>query len=138
MPRSSASTSESSARPKPSGTGSTAGPADPGRGATTPVPEGATLESLWTEVQRLRDLLGPSEDDYIQLRLDVLGARDAAMGAEMQLGQARALIISLGAEVDRARRDHLWLRRALVRRLIEFKGLVRSVPKRAVMRLIAR
>jgi hypothetical protein len=102
------------------------------------VPKDETVESLWAEVQRLRALVGPSEESYVALRLDVLGARDAAMGSEMELGEARALVRTLGSEVDRLQRDHVWLRQAVIRRLIEFKGLLRSSPKRAAKRLVNR
>jgi hypothetical protein len=125
-------------------TSSTAGPtsgnalANNGVPTHAEVPEGETVESLWAEVQRLRALVGPSEESYVALRLDVLGARDAAMGSEMELGEARALVRALGSEVDRLQRDHVWLRQAVIRRLIEFKGLLRSSPKRAAKRLVNR
>lgn len=102
------------------------------------MPEGETVETLWVEVQRLRALVGPSEDDYVKLRLDVLGARDAAMGAELELGQARAHALAMDAEVDRLRRDHVWLRQSVVSRWVEFRMLARSAPKRAVKRLVKR
>ena len=102
------------------------------------VPEGETVESLWAEVQRLRELVGPSEESYVKLHLDVLGARDAAMGAEMELGQVRAQVLAMGSEVARLQRDHVWLRQGLMRRLIEFKGLARSAPKKAAKRLVNR
>jgi hypothetical protein len=102
------------------------------------VPEGETVASLWAEVQRLRALTGPSEESYVKLHLDMLGARDAAMGAEMELGQARAYVLALESEVARLQRDHVWLRQGVMRRLIEFKGLVRVAPKRAVKRLVNR
>lgn len=103
-----------------------------------PVPDDATVESLWAEVHRLQALVGPSEDDYVKLRLDVLGARDAAIGAELELGQARAHAAALGAEVARLQRDQVWLRQAVVRRMIEFRGLARTAPRRAVRRLVKR
>ncbi len=67
------------------------------------------LAALMAEVQRLRQLVGPSEQSYIDLQLAVLGARDAAIGAEAELGNLRGSYQSLGAEVARARRDQEWL-----------------------------
>jgi hypothetical protein len=42
------------------------------------------------------------------------------------------------AEVDRLRRDHVWLRQSVVSRWVEFRMLARSAPKRAVKRLVKR
>lgn len=100
--------------------------------------EPASVEELQAEVDRLRKLVGPSEDDYVKLRLDVLAARDAAMGAEMELGAAKGHIRALEANVVRLRRDHRWLRRAVVRRLVMVRGLLRSSPRIAANRLLKR
>jgi len=100
--------------------------------------EPASVEELQAEVDRLRKLVGPSEDDYVKLRLDVLAARDAAMGAEMELGAAKGSILALEANVVRLRRDHRWLRRAVVRRLVRVRGLLRSSPRIAANRLLKR
>lgn len=72
------------------------------------------LTALRAEVQHLRELVGPSEQSYIDLQLAVLGARDAAIGAEAELGNMRGSYQSLGAEVARARRDQEWLNDAIM------------------------
>jgi hypothetical protein len=61
------------------------------------------LDALRAEVARLRGLLGPSEDAYVTLRLDVLAARDSAIGAEAALGEVRAQVTRLEAEVEELR-----------------------------------
>jgi hypothetical protein len=68
------------------------------------------LASLRAEVERLRQLVGPSEHSYIDLQLALLGAKDAVIGAEAELGTMRGSYHALGAEVIRARRDQEWLR----------------------------
>ena len=41
---------------------------------------------LQTEIDRLRTLVGPVEQDYAALRQDLLAARDVAQGAEASAG----------------------------------------------------
>jgi hypothetical protein len=48
------------------------------------------MEELRDEVLRLRALVGPDEKSYLQLKLDLLGARDHAIGAEAEAGRLRA------------------------------------------------
>lgn len=69
------------------------------------------LNELRNEVQRLRTLVGPSEDSYRKLRLDVLGARDAAIAAEAELGFARGQVISLESQLFQIRRDYYRIQR---------------------------
>jgi len=87
---------------------------------------GATqdLDTISNELQRLRALLGPSEQDYRQLRLDLLGAIDAARGAQAALGEAEGRVVMLEAEVARLQRSHRWLRREITAR-------IRGVARRA-------
>ena len=66
---------------------------------------------LRAEVERLRALVGPSERAYQQLRADVLGARDAAKGAELASGVLRGRIAALEVELTRARQDQARLQR---------------------------
>lgn len=98
-------------------TSSTTAVSTPG-GANPPRAEADELAELRREVQRLRVLVGPSEESYRKLRLDVLGARDAAIASEAQLGQLRGQIVSLQAEVVRLRRDYLWFRQKVVNQLL--------------------
>jgi predicted nucleic acid-binding Zn-ribbon protein len=87
-----------------------------------PSPERATdsaaeVEALRVEIDRLRSLLGPSEESYQKLRLDVLAARDAALGAEAALGNVEGYSRSLEAEVTRLQRDQEWFRHEVIARL---------------------
>ena len=50
------------------------------------------LTRLRSEVERLQGLIGPSEKSYRKLQLDVLGARDAAIAAEAELGYVRGQV----------------------------------------------
>jgi len=74
----------------------------------------ADAETLQAEVIWLRELVGPDEKPYAQLRLDVLAARDAALGAEAELGALKAYNLALEAEVTRLTRDFEWFREKLV------------------------
>lgn len=69
------------------------------------------------ELERLRELVGPDEKSYAQLRLDVLAARDAAIGAEVELGTVRAYNVALEGEVVRLQRDFVWFRTKVVGRI---------------------
>lgn len=84
-------------------------------------------EELRAEVERLRALLGPSERDYAQLRLDLLGAVDAAKGAQAALGELEGRCRVLEAEIARLQRSHRWLRR-------ELKARIRDVLHRGTRR----
>lgn len=74
------------------------------------------LEALRAEVARLRRLVGPSEDSYVKLQVDLLGARDTAIGAEAELGLMRGYSHALETEVVRLRRDFVWMREQVVMR----------------------
>ncbi len=84
-------------------------------GTPTEAPEapGASdeLNQLRSEVQRLQALVGPSEESYRKLRLDVLGARDAAIAAEAELGYARGQVVSLESQLFQIRRDYYRIQR---------------------------
>jgi hypothetical protein len=72
------------------------------------------LAELRAEVARLRELVGPNERSYVQLQIDLLGARDAAIGAEAALGTLRGYNGALEAEVVRLRRDFEWFREQVI------------------------
>jgi hypothetical protein len=61
--------------------------------------------ALRAEVDRLRRLVGPSEQSYADLRQDVLAGRDAAKGAEAAEGVYRGRVIELEVALARARQD---------------------------------
>ena len=102
--------------------------------ATDDAPD--ELELLRVEVARLRELVGPSEESYVKLRVDLLGARDAAIGAEHELGVQRGYSRALEAEVARLQRDFLWFREQVVIKAKSLRG--RSVVGRTVARLTSR
>lgn len=57
------------------------------------------------EVDRLRELVGPSEQSYVDLRHELLAARDAVRGAEAELGNLRGQIAELHVALVRAQQD---------------------------------
>ena len=69
------------------------------------------LSRLRNEVQRLQGLIGPSEESYRKLQLDVLGARDAAIAAEAELGYVRGQVVSLETQLFQIRRDYYRIQR---------------------------
>ena len=83
------------------------------------------IEALRSEVAHLRSLVGPSEESYIKLRLDVLGARDAAIGAEAEAGRIKGRVASLEAEIARQQRDQIWFRERVV---MQLKGVRHKAP----------
>ncbi len=80
------------------------------------------IDVLRAEVARLRDLVGPDEKSYVQLQIDLLAARDAAIGAEAALGTQRGYNAALEAEVERLQRDFRWFRDNVVLRLKRMRG----------------
>jgi len=88
-------------------------------------PAESEVELLRAEVARLRELLGPSEESYVKLRLDLLGARDAAIGAEAEAGRLKGYCRALEAQVARLDRDQIWFRQQVVMRM---KNLRNSAP----------
>jgi hypothetical protein len=95
----------------------------------------AELELLRAEVARLRELVGPSEESYVKLRLDVLGARDAAMGAEAELGRLKGYVQALEAQSLRMERDQLWLREQVIMRLKRWRQRATPSLARFISRL---
>lgn len=109
-------------------------PAD--RAATNGDREGSELEQLRAEVERLRGLLGPSEESYVKLRMDLLGARDVAIGAAAEVGALKGRCLALEAQVARLTRDHIWFRDNVVRRLRAVQGW--TSPKTVAKRILGR
>jgi hypothetical protein len=69
--------------------------------------------ALQAEVDRLRSLVGPSEQSYTDLRQDLLAARDAAKGAEAQAGVLRGQLAEIHVELARARQDQEYFQRMI-------------------------
>ena len=69
--------------------------------------------ALRAEVDRLRALVGPSEQSYDDLRHDLLAARDAAKGAEAAAGVLRGQLAQMQVELARARQDQEYFQRML-------------------------
>ncbi len=65
----------------------------------------ADVDALRAEIDRLRDLVGPSEQSYADLHQDLLAARDVAKGAEAAEGSYRGRLIELEVALARARQD---------------------------------
>ncbi len=102
----------------------------------SPSSSSAEVDELKAEIERLQALVGPSEDSYEKLRLDVLGARDAARAAEIQNGVLRARVLQLEVAITGYERDFEWFRHNAIRRL---QGLRRHVPTlRGLVRRAAR
>lgn len=102
----------------------------------SPMPSAAELDELRAEVERLRALVGPSEESYTKLRLDLLGARDAAIAAEAETGRLRAREVELLVQIHGYERDFDWFRTQIVRRLMGLKQL--RVTRRVISRLARR
>lgn len=60
---------------------------------------------LRAELDRLRELVGPSEESYTDLRHELLAARDAARGAQATAGTLRGQLVELEVALGRARQD---------------------------------
>lgn len=97
-------------------------------GATSSADE---LAALRAEVDRLRELVGPSEARYLDLRQDLLAARDAAKGAEAVAGVQRGRVAELEVALARARQDQAQFQRLVLDHLRATAGrLGRSVRSR--------
>lgn len=81
------------------------------------TPSADELTELREEVARLRELVGPSEKSYEDLKRDAIGARDAARKAELETGRLRAQIVELENEVRRWQRDFVWFRDRVIRKI---------------------
>ena len=62
-------------------------------------------EALRAEIDRLRELVGPSEQSYADLRHELLAARDAVQGAEAAVGGLRGQVAGLHVALARAQQD---------------------------------
>lgn len=69
------------------------------------TPTDDDLAELRAEVDRLRDLVGPSEQSYLDLRHELMAATDAVRGAQAELGSARGENVELRVALSRAQQD---------------------------------
>jgi len=69
------------------------------------TPTDDDVAALQVEIDRLRELVGPMEQSYADLRHDLLAARDAVKGAEAELGVHRGRIAELEVALARAQQD---------------------------------
>lgn len=102
-----------------------------------PTSDKERICALEAEVDRLRSLLGPTEESYLKLRLDLLAARDSAIAAEYELGHLSARIMALESDIVRYRRDFVWFRRFVLRRFTAYTSRVRAL-RHAVLRSLRR
>lgn len=73
------------------------------------------LETLRSEVARLRSIVGPDEHDYHALRSDRDAAVAAARDAERESGRLRGQIAEMQVQLVRARQDQERYQRLLDR-----------------------
>ena len=71
------------------------------------------VEVLRAEIDRLRELVGPSEQSYHDVRQDLLAARDAARGAQAAAGVLRGQLAEMHVQLARARQDQEYFQRML-------------------------
>lgn len=76
------------------------------------------------ELERLRELVGPCEQSYTDLRQDLLAARDVAKGAEASAGALRGQVAQLHVELARARQDQDHFQRMVSNRAQSMLGRV--------------
>jgi len=94
------------------------------------IPPSDELTELRAEVSRLRALVGPSEKSYEDLTRDAFTARDAARTAELETGRLRAQIVELENEVRRWRRDFVWFRDRVVRKVPIFGRVIGGLRRK--------
>jgi hypothetical protein len=101
----------------------------PSKAVMSRVPDDDELVRLRAEVARLRELVGPSEESYQKLKLDLLTARDAVIGAQAELGSARGQQRALEAEVARLRRNRVFFQRQVAVRLRRYSARIPLVGR---------
>ena len=63
------------------------------------------MDQAAEELERLRELVGPSETSYAELREDRDQAVQVAKGASAEAGELRGHIVDLSVQLSRARQD---------------------------------
>ena len=99
----------------------------PAKPVRAPVSTETEVEQLRDEVARLRELIGPDEKSYVQLRTDVWGARDAVIGAEAEMGLLKGQVRSLQAEVARAMKEQQWVKDEVLLRIKSWRTYLRRL-----------
>ena len=89
---------------------------DPTAPAARPGGDDDEIESLRRENARLRALVGPLEQSYVDLRRELDEAADAVRAAEVANGELRAWNAELVLDIDRVRHNLGSLRRLLHQR----------------------
>ncbi len=74
------------------------------------------------ELERLRALVGPLEESYEELRVELAEARQAARAAEYEAGRLRGELTAMRVDLHRARQDQYHVRRLLLRPLRRVLG----------------
>lgn len=85
------------------------------------------LAQLRAEVDRLRALVGPNEQSYIQLKTEIWGARDAVIGAEAENGLLRGQVKSMHAAVAPTLMIHQFLKDEVFLRIKRWRTYVRRL-----------
>jgi len=83
------------------------------------------LAQLRAEVDRLRALVGPNEQSYIQLKTEIWSARDAVIGAEN--GLLRGQVKSMHAAVAPTLMIHQFLKDEVLLRIKRWRTYVRRL-----------
>ena len=99
----------------------------PAKPVSAPDSTDTELVQLRVEVERLRKLIGPNEQSYVQLRMDVWSARDAVIGAEAEMGLLKGQVRSLQAEVARAVKEQQWFRDEILLRIKAWRTYLRRL-----------
>lgn len=89
-----------------------------------------TPEQLRAEVDRLRDLVGPTEVSYADLRRDLAAASDLLRAAETANGSLRGRVVELEFELDRARNRQERFVPAVLHRLRTRVGRAARITRR--------
>jgi hypothetical protein len=87
----------------------------------------AEIEQLRAEVDRLRALVGPNEQSYIQLKTEIWSARDAVIGAEAENGLLRGQVKSMHAAVAPTLMINQFLKDEVVLRIKRWRTYVRRL-----------
>jgi len=77
-----------------------------------------------SELERLRNLVGPSETAYAELLADRDEAQRVARDASAEVGELRGHIVELNTQVSRARQDQ-----DILQRRIEMTGTERILDR---------
>lgn len=99
----------------------------PAKPVSAPDSTDTELVQLRVEVERLRKLIGPNEQSYVQLRMDVWSARDAVIGAEAEMGLLKGQVRSLQAEVARAVKEQQWFKDEILLRIKAWRTYLRRL-----------